>query len=76
MSELNDKVIDIIVEKLNCKKEDVKLESSFEELGADSLDAVEIIMAFEEEFSIEIPDEKAEKMKTIKDIVVFLEENK
>ena len=76
MSELNDKVVEIIVEKLNCKKEDVKLESSFEELGADSLDAVEIIMAFEEEFSIEIPDETAEKMKTIKDIVVFLEENK
>ena len=76
MSELNEKVVDIIVEKLNCKKDDVKLESSFEELGADSLDAVEIIMAFEEEFGIEIPDETAEKMKTIKDIVVFLEENK
>lgn len=76
MSELNTKVVDIIVDKLSCKREEVKLESSFEELGADSLDAVEIIMAFEEEFGVEIPDEKAEGMKTIKDIVEFLDQNK
>ncbi len=64
-----EKVKSIIVNKVNCKPEKVTKEVSFEELGFDSLDAVETIMAFEEEFDIEIPDEEADKMKTVGDAI-------
>ena len=57
--------------------EEVKMESSFiDDLGADSLDIVELIMAFEEEFGVEIPDEKAEKIRTVADAVKMLDEEK
>ncbi|MBR1552505.1 MAG: acyl carrier protein, partial [Schwartzia sp.] len=65
-----DKVRDIVVEQLGVEADDVTIESTFiDDLGADSLDIVELIMAFEEEFSIEIPDEAAEKIKTVQDVV-------
>jgi acyl carrier protein len=63
------KVVEIIAEKLNMPKENIKLEVSFQELGADSLDVVEMIMSFEETFGIEIKDEEAEKIKTIQNAV-------
>lgn len=67
-----EKVQSIVVDKLNCEVADVKLEATFEDLGADSLDSVELIMGFEEEFKIEIPDEEAEKIKTVKDAVDYI----
>lgn len=63
------KVIDIIAEKLNMPKENITAEATFKDLGADSLDIVEIIMSFEEIFGIEIKDEDAEKIKTVQDAV-------
>ncbi len=69
-----DKVKEIIVEQLDVEPGDVVLEASFiDDLEADSLDVVEMIMAFEEEFDLEIPDEDAEKIKTVKDVVEYLE---
>lgn len=69
-----DKIREIVVEQLAVEPEQVQLESSFQEdLGADSLDTVELIMAFEEEFGIEIPDTEAEKIKTIKDVIDYIE---
>ena len=70
---LEDKVKDIICEQLNVTAEQVTPEASFiEDLGADSLDTVELVMAFEEEFGAEIPDEDAEKLKTVGDVVSYL----
>lgn len=67
------KVKDIIVDQLGVDPEKVKLESKFiEDLGADSLDIVELVMAMEEEFDIEIPDEDAEKLKTVNDVQSYL----
>jgi acyl carrier protein len=63
------KVVEIIAEKLNMPKANIKLEASFQELGADSLDVVEMIMSFEEIFGVEIKDEDAEKIKTIQNAV-------
>ena len=61
----------IVVDQLQVAADDVKIDSTFiDDLGADSLDIVELIMAFEEEFNIEIPDEIAEKIKTVKDAVI------
>ena len=71
-----DKVRDIVVEQLGVEADDVTIESTFiDDLGADSLDIVELIMAFEEEFSIEIPDEAAEKIKTVQDVVNYIDQN-
>ena len=71
-----DKVRDIVVEQLGVEADDVTIESTFiDDLGADSLDIVELIMAFEEEFSIEIPDEDAEKIKTVQDVVSYIDQN-
>jgi len=65
----------IIVDQLGIEEEKVKEESSFiDDLGADSLDIVELIMAFEEEFDIEIADEDAEKIKVVADVIHYLEE--
>ncbi|BBM88394.1 acyl carrier protein [Spirochaetota bacterium] len=69
-----DKVKKIIIDKVNCDPEKVKKEASFVDLGFDSLDAVETIMAFEEEFDIEIPDEEADKMKTVGDAIDCISE--
>ncbi|MDI6604682.1 acyl carrier protein [Aceticella autotrophica] len=68
-----EKIRDIIVEQLGVDPGEVTMESSFiDDLGADSLDIVELIMALEEEFDVEIPDEDAEKIKTVGDVVEYL----
>ena len=70
------KVRDIVVEQLGVEAEEVSIDSTFiDDLGADSLDIVELIMAFEEEFNIEIPDEAAEKIKTVQDVVTYIDQN-
>lgn len=72
-----DKVKEIVVEQLGVDEGDVSIDSTFiDDLGADSLDIVELIMAFEEEFNIEIPDEIAEKIKTVKDAVEYIDKEK
>ncbi|MGI6092986.1 Acyl carrier protein [bioreactor metagenome] len=72
-----DKVKEIVVEQLGVDEADVNIDSTFiDDLGADSLDIVELIMAFEEEFNIEIPDEVAEKIKTVKDAVTYIDQEK
>ncbi len=71
-----EKIRDIIVEQLGVESEDVKMDSSFvDDLGADSLDIVELIMALEEEFNMEIPDEEAEKIATVGDVVDYIKKN-
>jgi acyl carrier protein len=71
-----EKVKSIIVEQLGVEEEEVKLEASFiDDLGADSLDIVELVMALEEEFELEIPDEDAEKIRTVSDAVNYIKEN-
>ena len=70
-----DKVKDIIVDQLDVDEDKVKMEASIsEDLGADSLDIVDLVMSLEEEFDIEIPDEQVENVKTVGDIVKFIEE--
>jgi len=72
-----EKIKEIIVEQLGVEESEVSMESSIiDDLGADSLDIVELVMAFEDEFGVEIPDETAEKIATVGDIVKYLEENK
>lgn len=76
MSEIATKVQEIIVEKLAVEKSEVTPEASFtNDLGADSLDTVELIMEFENEFSISIPDEQAEKIQTVGQAIQYVEEN-
>ena len=71
-----DKVKSIIVEQLGVDEEEVTLDASFtEDLGADSLDIVELVMAFEEEFGIEIPDEEAEKISNVREAVDYIQNN-
>ncbi len=70
---IDDKVKGIIVEQLNVDADAVKPEATFiEDLGADSLDIVELVMTMEEEFDLEIPDEEAEKIKTVGDVVTYV----
>ena len=72
-----DKIKDIIIEQLQVDEADVTMDTNLmKDLSADSLDAVEIIMAIEDEYGIEIPDEEAEKMQTVGDLVRYVEENK
>jgi len=74
---LFDEVKEVIVEQLNVSPDEVKPEASFvEDLGADSLDVVEMIMALEEKFEIEIPDSDAENIKTVQDVVDYIEKAK
>jgi len=74
MSDISDRVISIVMEHLGVEKDKVTENSSFiDDLGADSLDTVELVMAFEEEFSIEIPDDAAENISTVKDAISFIE---
>jgi acyl carrier protein len=76
MSEIAEKVTSIIVDKLGVDPKEVTLEASFaNDLGADSLDTVELIMEFEKEFNLSIPDEAAEKITTVGDAVRYLEAN-
>ena len=70
-----EKVKEIVVEQLGVEADEVQMTSTFvDDLGADSLDIVELIMAFEDKFGIEIPDEKAEKIKTVEDVVKYIDE--
>jgi len=71
---ISEKVKDIIVEQLGVNPEQVTETASFiEDLGADSLDTVELVMAFEEEFSVEVPDEDAEKLQTVGNVIEYIE---
>ncbi len=75
IKEMEEKVKDIIVEELGVERGKLKDDASFmEELGADSLDTVELVMAFEKEFDIDIPDEEAEKLQTVGDAMKYLNE--
>ncbi|MAJ06008.1 MAG: acyl carrier protein [Crocinitomicaceae bacterium] len=76
MSDVKSKVISIIVDKLGVDEGEVASESSFtNDLGADSLDTVELIMEFEKEFNIAIPDEQAENIQTVGEAIKYIEEN-
>mgnify|MGYP000838282294 CR=1 FL=1 len=76
MSEVQQKVVEIIVDKLGVKESEVVPEASFtNHLGADSLDAIDIVMTIEDQYAIEVPDENIENMKTVEDIVSFIESN-
>jgi acyl carrier protein len=76
MSDIAERVKKIVVEHLGVEAEKVSESASFiDDLGADSLDTVELVMAFEEEFGIEIPDDAAEKILTVKDAIDFIKEN-
>jgi acyl carrier protein len=77
MSETADRVKKIVVEHLGVEQEKVTEEASFiDDLGADSLDIVELVMAFEEEFGVEIPDDAAEKITTVRDAISYIDQNK
>lgn len=76
MSTVEDRVRKIVVEQLGVKEEELKNDASFvDDLGADSLDTVELVMALEEEFETEIPDEQAEKITTIQQAIDYIESN-
>ena len=71
-----ERIKEIIVEQLGVEENQVTLDASFiDDLGADSLDTVELVMAFEEEFDIEIPDEDAEKIRTVRDVIDYLNDH-
>ena len=76
MAELETKIAEIIAEQLGVEVSEVTPEASFvDDLGADSLDTVELVMALEEEFGIEIPDEEAEKIATVNDAIIYIKEH-
>ncbi|MBE6337199.1 MAG: acyl carrier protein [Lentimicrobiaceae bacterium] len=76
MADVKEKVVSIIVDKLGVNPEDVVETASFtNDLGADSLDTVELIMEFEKEFNVTIPDDQAEKISTVGDALKYIEEN-
>jgi acyl carrier protein len=75
MADMSDKVKDIIEKELGVEREKLTPEASFiEDLGADSLDIVELVMEFEKEFNIDIPDEDAEKLRTVGDAMAYLQQ--
>ena len=77
MSEIEKKVKEIIVDKLCVSEEEIKPEASFtNDLGADSLDTVELIIEFERVFNVNIPDDQAEKISTVGDAIAYIEENR
>ena len=76
MSNIDERVKSIVVKQLGVKEDDIKNESKFiDDLGADSLDTVELVMALEEEFETEIPDEEAEKITTVQEAVDYINKN-
>jgi acyl carrier protein len=77
MSETGDRVKKIVIEHLGVEAEKVTEDASFiDDLGADSLDIVELVMAFEEEFGVEIPDDAAEKISTVNDAISYIDSHK
>jgi acyl carrier protein len=77
MSETADRLKKIVVEHLGVEQDKVTEDASFiDDLGADSLDIVELVMAFEEEFGVEIPDDAAEKITTVRDAIEYIDQNK
>lgn len=77
MSDTTDRVKKIVVEHLGVESDKVSEDASFiDDLGADSLDIVELVMAFEEEFGVEIPDDAAEKISTVTDAIKYIDEHK
>ena len=75
MATIEERVVEIVAEQMGVDKTQVTRETSFvNDLGADSLDTVELVMAFEEEFDLEIPDEDAQKMRTVSDIINYLKD--
>ena len=73
--ELEQRISEIVIEQLGVSRDDIESESSFiDDLGADSLDIVELVMAMEEEFGIEIPEDDSEKLQTFGDVVAYLRE--
>lgn len=75
MQQIMDRVVKVIVDQLDVTAADINIESRFiEDLGADSLDTVELVMAFEEEFDVEIADDVAEQIKTVKDVITLVGE--
>ncbi|MBR6656392.1 MAG: acyl carrier protein [Alistipes sp.] len=77
MSEIQEKVVKIIVDKLGVKETEVTPEATFTgDLGADSLDTVELVMEFEKAFGVEVADEDAEKFQTVGDVINYIEEHK
>ena len=75
MDNIEQRVKKIVAEQLGVAEAEIKIEASFvNDLGADSLDTVELVMAFEEEFSVEVPDEDAEKLQTVGDVVKYIED--
>tara|TARA_B100000579_G_C22797612_1_gene838014 strand:+ start:274 stop:510 length:237 start_codon:yes stop_codon:yes gene_type:complete len=76
MSNIDERVKNIVVKQLSVKEEEIKNESKFiDDLGADSLDTVELVMALEEEFETEIPDEEAEKITTVQEAIDYINKN-
>ncbi len=76
MSDVKQKVIDIVIEHLGVEADKVTESATFiDDLGADSLDTVELVMAFEEAFGVEIPDDAAEKIQSVKDAIDYIEAN-
>ena len=76
MSNIDERVKSVVVKQLGVKEEDVKNESKFiDDLGADSLDTVELVMGLEEEFDTEIPDEEAEKITTVQEAIDYVNKN-
>ena len=76
MSDVKQKVIDIVIEHLGVEADKVTENATFiDDLGADSLDTVELVMAFEEAFGVEIPDDAAEKIQSVNDVITYIEAN-
>lgn len=73
MTDIAERVKNIVAERLNVNPEEITLETTFEDLGADSLDVMDLIMELEQEFDIEIPDEDTEKIRTIEDTINYIQ---
>ena len=73
MTDIAERVRNIVAERLNVNPEEVTLETTFEDLGADSLDVMDLVMELEQEFDIEIPDKDAEKIRTIEDTINYIQ---
>jgi acyl carrier protein len=73
MTDIAERVKNIVAERLNVNPEEITLETTFEDLGADSLDVMDLVMELEQEFDIEIPDEDAEKIRTIEDTINYIQ---